>query len=711
MTRAGTTATAIIPSRLSASRLLLPVISSNMPRLRAVVAGLVLLAPAVPLHAQIWNDTRVTELVARATDRRARQLADTGLTDYTATALGSLTFLAQVGEGFPDPPKVVKADQIALEVYWRAPNHSKQLILGRRDTLLLPTDIQYHRDHLGIVQNNFPQIIRLGDGDEVRDVPHQLSAAGLIAYDYAISDSMRIEVPGQVIEVYEVRVRPRDAGAPAAVGAVYLARADAQVVRMAFSFTRAALLDQQLDDVSIVLDNALIEERFWLPRRQEIEIRRSGTWLDFPARGIIRGGFEVCCYRINGGTPIARFTGPEIELAPPERRAAYAFPKPLRDAVPPDVATTSGEELARVQARALELVGQAALERTRRGALVAGSVSDVLRFNRAQGLSLGTGMRRQLGGALDLTVTGRYGVADRKPTGTVRVAWGSRTATSVRFGAFDEVRDASDVVETSGIRNSIGAQEFAADFTEPYRVRGFDARLERRFGPGVVASLGLAREWNSSAPLRAFPARGSFRPTPAVLDVDGWRGEASLLVGWRPLLGGSIQGAVTAQVRRIHDPAVVGTPSRVTARFEFERRLGLGTLVSSSFAGVTGSPLTQDSLRAGGPISAPGYHAHEFTTGGLWSQRLEWQLPVAFPSIPLGRWGRSPARATLAPLVSVLLIDERHHSGNRRAVGYASAGVGLMTFFDLIRFDVARGMRNGRWNFGVDISRDLWRIL
>jgi hypothetical protein len=320
-------------------------------------------------------------------------------------------------------------------------------------------------------------------------------------------------------------------------------------------------------------------------------------------------------------------------------------------------------------------------------------------------------MRRQLGGAFDLTVTGRYGVADRKPTGTVRVAWGSRTATSVRFGAFDEVRDASDVVETSGIRNSIGAQEFAADFTEPYRVRGFDARLERRFGPGVVASLGLAREWNSSAPLRAFPARGSFRPTPAVLDVDGWRGEASLLVGWRPLLGGSIQGAVTAQVRRIHDPAVVGTPSRVTARFEFERRLGLGTLVSSSFAGVTGSPLTQDSLRAGGPISAPGYHAHEFTTGGLWSQRLEWQLPVAFPSIPLGRWGRSPARATLAPLVSVLLIDERHHSGNRRAVGYASAGVGLMTFFDLIRFDVARGMRNGRWNFGVDISRDLWRIL
>ena len=302
----------------------------------AVVLGL----PGA-LRAQDWNDARVTELVARATERRARQLADTGLTDYTATALGSLTFLAQVGEGFPDPPKVVKADQIALEVYWRAPNHSKQLILGRRDTLILPTDIQYHRDHLGIVQNNFPQIIRLGEGDEVRDVPHPLSAAGLAAYDYAISDSMRISVPGQVIDVFEVRIRPKNDRAPAAVGAIYLSRADAQVVRMAFSFTRAALIDQQLDDVAIVLDNALIEERFWLPRRQEIEIRRSGTWLDFPARGIIRGGFEVCCYRINEGVPIARFAGPEIELAPPGSTRRIS----VRDATPRCCSSRRGDRI------------------------------------------------------------------------------------------------------------------------------------------------------------------------------------------------------------------------------------------------------------------------------------------------------------------------------------------------------------------------------
>src|SRR3970040_560490 len=110
-----------------------------MPRFRAARAALVAVlwrpGVAAPPAAQDWNDARVTALVTRATERRARQLADTGLTDYTATALGSLTFLAQVGEGFPDPPKVVKADQIGVEVYWRRAHHSQQLMFLRPHSL------------------------------------------------------------------------------------------------------------------------------------------------------------------------------------------------------------------------------------------------------------------------------------------------------------------------------------------------------------------------------------------------------------------------------------------------------------------------------------------------------------------------------------------------------------------------------------------------
>ncbi|MFL5604133.1 MAG: hypothetical protein ACJ77R_12110, partial [Gemmatimonadaceae bacterium] len=238
--------------------------------LRSIVNVLAIALAATRLGAQqAWNDPRTRALVESATQRRETQLADTALVDYKATAHGYVTFLAQFGEGFPDPPKIVKADELGLEVYWRAPDLSKQRIMGRRDTLLLPTDINYHRDHLGIVQNNFRNVIRIGEGDEVQDVPHPLSPAGLEAYDFAVRDSLQIRLADRVLDVYEVRVRPKDDKQPRAVGAVYIARENAEVVRMAFSFTRSALIDKELEDVSVVLENALIESRFWLPRRQE----------------------------------------------------------------------------------------------------------------------------------------------------------------------------------------------------------------------------------------------------------------------------------------------------------------------------------------------------------------------------------------------------------------------------------------------------------
>ena len=65
---------------------------------RALLPGLALLT-ALPAGAQGWNDGRTRDLVQRATSRRALQLADSTLVDYSASARGYLTFLAQLGEG------------------------------------------------------------------------------------------------------------------------------------------------------------------------------------------------------------------------------------------------------------------------------------------------------------------------------------------------------------------------------------------------------------------------------------------------------------------------------------------------------------------------------------------------------------------------------------------------------------------------------------
>ena len=687
-----------------------------------VASGAVALVP-IATAAQTWNDPRTRALVERATARRAAQLADTALVDYQATAHGYLTFLAQVGEGFPEPPKIVKADELALEVYWRSPDLSKQRIIGRRDTLLLPTDINYHRDHLGIVQNNFPNIIRLGEGDEVRDVPHPLSGQGLAQYDYVISDSLKIRLPDRAIDVLEVRVKPKDDRAAAAVGAVYIDRDQATVVRMAFSFTRAALIDKQLEDVSIVLENSLIDNRFWLPRRQEIEIRRTGSWLDYPARGIIRGRWEICCYQVNRGLMRAQFAGPEIVQAPMSQQRRYAWKGKILDSLPADVRVATDDDVRRVQEEARTLVRATALARTRETSLSAHAVSDFARVNRVEGLALGLGVGRRFGDGFSSRLAGRYGFSDHQAKGELLVGWQQANASGLQLRVFRSFHDAGDEPETSLLRNTIAAQEFGSDYTDPYDSRGGSLTVDfgRRFG-GRWRLMG-GYEWQDSLSVNATPASGQYEPTIAAWKLHGPRATISYE---RPttLTFGGLEARVASEVRVAHASVEEGangvqetTFGRAWLGVQAERPFGGARLAArTSVASTIGSDLPrQEFVFLGGPTSAPGYEFHELVGRFGASQRVEGRFSIPFVALSLGRYGNTGNRATLAPFAHVAyvaMVDSSTRAGTGRGVGwYPSIGVGLLTVFDLLRFDVAKGLRDGRWAFSVDVIRDFWSIL
>ncbi|MCC6317870.1 MAG: hypothetical protein IT361_09280 [Gemmatimonadaceae bacterium] len=681
-----------------------------------LVAALLAAAPAA---AQEWNDARTRDLVTRATLRRARQLADTALADYTASARGYVTFLAQLGEGFVLPPRVVKADQLDLEIHWKAPNHSRQWIVGRRDTLLLPTDISYHRDHLGIVQNNFPDIIRLGDGDEVQDVPHPLSAPGLATYDFAIGDSLRIEIPGRTIDVYEVKVRPRNDRVPAAVGALYLAKDDAQVVRMAFSFTRVALKDPQLEDVSIILENSLIAERFWLPRRQEIEIRRSGSWMDFPVKGIIRGRWDIRDYTVNAGGTVALSPGPEIQWAPPERRARHRFPPtPILDSLPDGVTIATDDEVRQVQEEARRLVRAQALARARTTRPAARSLSDLAQVNRVEGLAIGAGVRRRLGAGFDLALLGRFGVADERGKGTVSLGRERADGLALRLAAYRDFREAGDVAETSRARNSIAAQEFGADYSQPYGVRGASLSISGHASELWHWSLEGAAEAQRALEVHAVPFQGRYQPTLLVDSAQALRVAFRLERPSAPWYRGSLL-SVRAEGRFGHfvpeprEGEVVATNTwRAFVGAELLAPTGRGAMVvRAAVGGVRGDHGVppQELLLAGGPISAPGYGFHEFRATGLVTARLELRRPVPFVRIPLGRWGQIPPTLTLAPYAGTVGVGGRRGAAEQGMFPYV--GLGAIGVFDLLRFDVARGLRDGRWRFAVDVTRDFWSIL
>jgi hypothetical protein len=699
-------------------------------------------APRPPAGAQSWNSSRALTLVRQATDRRVQQLADSGLLDYRASAHGYLTFLAQLGEGFRVPPRVVKADELALEVYWRAPNLSKQRIVGRRDTTLLPTDIAYHRDHLGIVQNNFPAIIRIGEGDEVRDVPHPLSEDGLREYQFALTDSLRITIPGRVIDVYELQVRPIDDRQPRIAGAVYVERSSAQVVRMAFGFTRAAYLDKQLEDVFVVLENGLVGTRFWLPRRQEVEIRRTLTWLDYPVRGIIRGRWEIGDYALNVAVPSAVFVGPEIVEAPRAVLQGHTWaPGRLVDSLPPESRLPTPTEIRRVQDDARALVRHQALAGSR-GGLFASGASDFVRFDRNSGLSPGAGFTARLRGSVSLRAHGRYGVSDRRGRGTAELAFQNARGTGLKVYVADDVRDAGDATEGSPLMNSLAAQEFARDLSDRFSVRG----------RGIAGTLALgssrwmldaSREDHAALAVRAVPFSGVFRPafdaSPSTIEtvalrVDQVARVAPLGFEWRAhgelRASQATLGVAVACISPV--PGKCGMESlvrRAALNVEVERQFRDVRLVSRSVgAAVTSDQFmpAQDLVFIGGPVSAPGFGFHELVGDRALSQQFEAQLPVPFFAASLGRFGRSPARALVVPhwgsvaihqldattLVYRTSVPPAPNPLRGRPTGwYHSAGLSLITFFDLLRVDVSRELPTGRWMFSADITRPFWSIL
>ncbi len=249
----------------------------------ALVGGLLLAVLPGAVAAQNWNDAEVAQLIRRAILVREASSPDSGLVSYQSRAHGFVFYLVQTGPGFPDPPRIAKADELNVQVYWHAPDVGKQRIVSWRSQPYLPIEVNYHRDHLGIVMNNFGPRIRIGEGDEVRDAVHPLSIEGLADYDYAIFDTLTIRTgAGGPLSVLAVQVRPRNRARPLVVGTMYLERSSAALVRFEFSFTPAAYRQPEVEDISVLLEQSLFEGKWWLPWSQRIEIRRRPAALRLP---------------------------------------------------------------------------------------------------------------------------------------------------------------------------------------------------------------------------------------------------------------------------------------------------------------------------------------------------------------------------------------------------------------------------------------------
>jgi len=680
-------------------------VRSAMPRLTlALLAAL----PPGALAGQQWNDSATVALIRRGIAVRRLAEPDSTLRSYRAQAHGFVFFLGQAGHDLLQPPRLIKADELQVDIYWQAPGVSRQVIRAWRDGRWLPTDITYHRDHLGIVTNNFGDRIRIGEGDEVKDVVHPLAAQGLALYDFRLRDSVRLRVRDTVLELDEIEVRPRDLNAPRVVGTLSLDRATGDLVRFRFSFTPAAYLDPSVEDISIVVDNARVEQRWWLPWRQEVEIRRRVTWLDFPARSIIRGRWEIDDYDLNVAIPPEVIAGPAIGGLQQPVDTGGSWPEPLAEAVRGVARPVEREDLEEVR-QEIDRIAEGRLSALPGARLGFSSISDIAHVNRVQGLALGAGLALRVLPHVVLRPRAAFGTSDSRLLGDLRLSW-ERPQGTVTLGAGRRLADLGDTPIISGLTNSLLSQEGGRDYGDYVLLDQARLTVEQQVGSGasVTAEGGVDR--SRSVSTEATPASGHYAPNPAL-------GAGTIGMG---RLGFDFESAsldrtagVVAQAN-LEGGAGDHRYLRATLNLEVRARAGIGGLQLRAQAGAGTDDLpAYRSFAIGGWGTLPGEPFRAWGGRQMVLGELEYRLDVPFPEIPLGPFVSTGPRMTLAPFLAAgwtrggLSGVPWVPSGTVRPV----AGLGLEWFHHLIRARAGVSLRTGTLGITLDLNREWWGIL
>ncbi|MFO7893150.1 MAG: hypothetical protein R6U63_05420 [Longimicrobiales bacterium] len=496
----------------------------------SLAAGLTL---ASPLAAQSgsagWNDARTLELVQRARDRRQRPVIDSTLRNYRADVSGHIYFFID-REANPEPV-LLRADQVALELFWAQPDRVKQVIHGMRSEEQFPIrDFRYYLDRYTVIQNGFDDVIRVGEGRDVRNVIHPLAEPGRHFYDFSLADSTIIRLPTEPapLRVYEVKVRPRDFSDPGIVGSLYLERARGDLVRLAFTFTPASYIDPRNERVEVMLENALWDGQYWLPREQRLLVRRELPQFDIDVGTVIRAALTVDNYELNTELPPGFFGGREVSMvAGPRALAEYDFDEGLFDGLD-DVGLAPGTDPGTLDEVDVEAIaGSIIREQYFRGIpeirFYAPTGSDILRYGRAQGLVTGAGAVLGIGRS-ELYGYGGYawGAGDAvaelgwQPAGRPRgVAWFGRAYLNdpVDLG----LRPAS-----AGVTASLSAVVLGNDLRDVAIASGGEVGLsvgDARTGRLTVSAAVERRSGEETGVRRApFDAGRTFRPLPP-LDV------------------------------------------------------------------------------------------------------------------------------------------------------------------------------------------------
>lgn len=671
------------------------------------MAYLAVVAPAAAQdRSPAWNGPDAVRIARRAVEARAHAYADSSLRSFEARAQGHVYFLGE----FEEDRELVRADQVALQILWEAPDRALQTIVGRRHEVRLPTRIQYHIDHLVLVLDNFGDRIRLGEGDEVWNVLHPAAPGALLYYEYRLVDSFEIRVRDRVAQVDRVDVRPIDSSLPGVVGTMYVDRESGAIARLRVTFTSASYRDPTLEYITLDLRSAFWEGRYWLPYEQDLEIRRQLSWFSFPVGSVIRTRIRVLDYEINGTPRYRLAAGERVASLPAPALADYrAWETPLY-AGPLEGSDRSDRELAQARARARELVRPQALLGGERLRLHLPNASAGLRARRAEGFLIGGGGAYRLDDRSELSFWGGYPFGRERPQ--IRVG-GDRWSGSWRVsaeGRYNALEDVGRFRAASGLTQTLGLAFEGDDYTDPYFEDGGGLSVS---GPalGGRVTVGIAAANHRSAELvvqTALIGQAALRPvrpidegTLVALEASFVRDLGRLLqTSWRLELDGEAAAGAIGDFGFTQALLMfAGERAEAGGDWDWGARLGLGA--------AGGELPSQRLFLLGGRGTLPG---HPFRSWG--GDRVAW-LDADVSRALVAPWVRLRALGSVGwtDLTSVGQAAADRFGVTQTAGSRASAGVGLGLFYDILRVDLLRGLDGGEWEVFVSLNRALWPVL
>jgi hypothetical protein len=667
--------------------------------LLAVVAGACFASFGHDARAQApesWNGGRVQELVDQAQAVRSSVAVDSAFQSYRGEARGYVYFFIDRPDS--DERTLVKADQVALDLFWRAPNETRQRIVGLRDEKVLPTNIRYHLDHLTVVQDDFGDFIRLGDGDEVEEVHHPIGPAGRSHYDYLLADSLSISYGSgpEEIRVYEVSVRPKNYEAPGFIGSIYIDRDTGAIVRMNFTFTPSSYVDPYLDYIRISLDNSLWDGRYWLPYRQEAELRRELPVLDFLAGSIIRGRFEIGQYEFNAEIPRQVWLARGVSAASEEERRAFSFTRGLFDDLEAE-GLSSSTTIEDIRAQASQVIGQRYLSGLSPLRLHLGAASDALRHNRAEGAYFGGGLTLRPGGDVLLRTSLGYAHGRGEGAASISASGGPGRITPKVRAYWNDVRDMGQTQGASRLVSSLGSSFGIQDYTDPYFAQGMSLSFSSGDASAPAVTLLMERHESAEDVVSEVPGVDARR----VKRIDD-----GVLVALNVMRAIEIPGAgqltANAKLGRLGEHTfgtLLGEAKWRGVSMQEGRRIDLSVV-----AGVTSEGTPQQGLfLLGGRGTLPGHSYRDFAGTRFWLASSEVNLPLRWPLLSFRAFAAAGGTYFGERVLVDLLPDRWPGSGRGGLRG--SVGIGVALGWDVIRLDMARGVgAGGGWEFIFSVA-------